>query len=90
MPREPRLIQLSRMLATPIEDDDAARRAITARPGDFASALFTEAADSDDVTSGAAALDYLYARLAEFDGLVSPEAAPLVEAAFRERLRAWD
>ena len=90
MPREQRLIQLSRMLATPIEDDEAARRAITARPGDFASALFAEAADSDDVTSAEAALDYLRARLAEFDGLVTAEAAPRVEAAFGERLRAWD
>ena len=68
MPGEQRLIQLSRMFATPIEDDEAARTAIETRPGDFASAVFLEAADSDDVTSRATALDYLATRLADFAG----------------------
>lgn len=90
MPGEQRLIQLSRMLASPIEDDEAARDAITARPGDFASAVFAEAADSDDVTSSESALDYLRTRLADFDSLVTPGAEVLVNDAFRERLRAWE
>ena len=90
MSGEARHKQLSRIFATPIEDDEAARSAISARPGDFASALFLEAADSDDVISAESARDYLAGRLAFFDGLVSKEAKRAVVSSFDERLRAWD
>jgi hypothetical protein len=89
MTGEIRLTQLSRILATPIADDETARTAINARPGDFASALFHEAADSDDVTSAASALDYLEDRLAYFGPLVLPSAAEVVRAAFIEHIKAW-
>ncbi len=85
-----RHIQLSRMLDTTIEDDEAARRAISARPGDFASALFLEAADSDDVTSADNARDYLVLRLSAFEDLLDDATANAVRAAFDERLRAWE
>jgi hypothetical protein len=84
-----RHVQLSRMLGTTIEDDESARRALAARPGDFASALFLEAADSDDVTSAESALEYLEGRLATFADLLSAQAADAVRGAFGERLKAW-
>ena len=90
MPGEQRLIQLSRMFATPIKDDEAARTVIETRPGDFASAVFLEAADSDDVTSRATALDYLATRLADFHGLIEPDVAAKVREAFETRTRAWE
>ncbi|MEO9256700.1 MAG: hypothetical protein ABI305_14280 [Tepidiformaceae bacterium] len=82
--------QLSRIFATPIEDDEAARSAISARPGDFASALFLEAAASDDVIGRESALDYLAGRLTFFDGLISDTASSAVVDDFKERLRAWE
>jgi hypothetical protein len=90
MSGEARYKQLSRIFATPIEDDEAARSAISARPGDFASALFLEAADSDDVTSSETALDYLAGRLTFFDGLITDAARHDVEAGFKARLKAWE
>lgn len=85
-----RLTQLSRIFATPIADDETARTAINARPGDIASALFLEAVDSDDVTSAATARDYLEDRLAYFGPLVPPSSAEAVRAAFIQRLKAWE
>ena len=90
MTGEIRLTQLSRIFATPITDDETARAAITARLGDFASALFLEAADSDDVTNAATALDYVEDRLAYFGPLVPPPVAVVIRAAFIERLKAWE
>ena len=84
-----RLVQLARMFGLPrVEDERAARSLITSRPGDFANAIFAEAADNDDVTSQRAALEYLEGRLAEFSGLVQDEGA--VTSAFVTRLTAWD
>ena len=90
MSGEARYKQLSRIFATLIEDDEAARSAISARPGDFASALFLEAADSDDVTSTESALDYLRGRLEFFDDVTTNEARQATEGSFRARLRAWE
>ena len=78
-----RLIQAARLLgldrATLTEA--AATAAIGAEPAVFGQALFAEAAENDDVTSGAAALDYLETRLRFFGDLVThPEA---VREAFR-------
>lgn len=90
MSGEERHKQLSRIFATQIEDDEAARSAISAKPGDFAAALFLEAAASDDVISRESALDYLSGRLTFFGGLVSGNASSAVTSAFDERLKAWD
>jgi hypothetical protein len=90
MSGEARYKQLSRIFATPIEDDESARSAISARPGDFASALFLEAVDSDDVTSADSAREYLAGRLAFFEGLVSVDARQTAIHAFDERLKAWE
>ena len=89
MTGDERQTQLSRIFATTIADDESARRAIAARPGDFASALFTEAAASDDVTSVDSAREYLDLRLRYFDGLVAASAGPAIRAAFEEQLKAW-
>ena len=89
MTGDERQTQLSRIFATTIEDDESARRAIAARPGDFASALFAEAAASDDVTSTESARGYLDLRLAYFDGLVDSSAEPAIRAAFEAELKAW-
>ena len=65
-----------------------ARAAISAAPDVFGQALFAEAAENDDVTSGPAALDYLETRLRFFGELVPhPEA---VREAFRVLTLAWD
>lgn len=87
---EPRLAQLARIFSEPITDTEAARAAIESRSGDFASALFLEAAASDDVTSTASARAYLADRLAYFGDLVSPRAATTVREAFEGRLKAWE
>lgn len=87
--KEPRLAQLSRIFQTDIANHEAARAAINARPGDFASGLFLEAADSDDVTSAESARVYLADRLAYFGEIVEETAAVAVRAAFESRLKAW-
>lgn len=87
--KEPRLAQLSRIFQTDIATDEAARAAIKARPGDFASGLFLEAADSDDVTSMESARVYLEDRLAYFGTLVDQPAGDAVRTAFEARLKAW-
>ena len=80
--------QLSRIYHRPIEDDDGAREAIAADPGVLASAIFEEAAGSDDVTSVEAAREYLRDRLAFLGALVSGEEAS-IRALFERRLQAW-
>lgn len=86
-----RLVQLSRILGQLDRYLSAsqASAAIVADPARFASVLFDEAAQNDDVTSSAAALDYLEARLAFFGDLVAP-AEDSIRAEFRSRLAAWD
>jgi len=84
------LIQLSRIYGRDIVSGEDARSAISASPAVLADALFAEAADSDDVTSLASALDYLEARLAFLGPLVEPPAASEIRDAFRMRLRAWE
>ena len=86
---DPRFVQLSRILKTPIESDAAARAAVSARPSQLADQLFLEAVASDDVTSADAALAYLQLRLGYFSGLVSPAAAAAIRARFAERVSAW-
>lgn len=90
-PADVRLTQIARILGIPASSitTDIARNAITARPGDIASALFAEAAASDDVTSVESGRDYLEGRLAFLAGLIEPAAATAIRAAFEERLRAW-
>ncbi|MGE5597268.1 MAG: hypothetical protein ACM3S1_14685 [Hyphomicrobiales bacterium] len=91
-PADVRLIQLARMLALephPL-DHATARRALQARPGDFASAIFHEAADSDDVTSADSARAYLEDRLGFFGELLDGTVREQVRAAFEERLSAWE
>ena len=88
--KEPRLAQLSRIFETDIATDEAARAAIDARPGDFASALFLEAADSDDVTSVETARAYLEDRLGYFGELVDKAAGAAVRLAFEARIKAWE
>lgn len=84
-----RLIQAARLLgldrATLTEA--AARAAIAAAPAVFGQALFAEAADNDDVTDAAAALDYLETRLRFFGDLVQHPVA--VREAFRVLTLAW-
>ena len=80
--------QLSRIYNRTIEDDDDARAAISADPGILASALFEEAAESDDVTSIESARDYLRDRLAYLGTLVTSDDAS-IRAQFERRLQAW-
>ena len=80
--------QLSRIYGRTIEDEKGARDAIAADPGPLASALFEEAAESDDVTSLESARDYLGDRLAFFAGLIEIESTAIRER-FEARLAAW-
>lgn len=81
--------QLSRIYERTIEDDNGARAAISADPGTLASALFLEAAESDDVTSTESGRAYLEDRLAFLGNLVSGSEAA-IRGAFEERLKAWE
>ena len=85
----PRLVQLSRILKTPLESEAAAQAAVSARPAALADQLFLEAAASDDVTSADAAIVYLALRLNYFAGLIDPAAASAIRARFAERIAAW-
>jgi hypothetical protein len=87
-----RLIQLSRMLnlALPGLDRDGARQAIAVRPDMMASALFSEAADNDDVISAEAALQYLEDRLSYFGDYVPAECAEEIRTRFKELVSAWE
>ncbi len=89
MASDPRLRQLSRIYNRILETHQDARAAIAADPGVLASALFHEAAASDDVTSVASANDYLDGRLAELDELAG-EAVPEVRRQFATMVSRWD
>ncbi len=85
-----RLIQIARLLGLDRDTltETAARAAIAAAPAAFATVLFAEAADNDDVTSATAALDYLETRLLFFGELVPhPDS---VREAFRVLTLAWE
>jgi hypothetical protein len=86
-----RLVQVARMLRLGSHTVGAARaRAeIAARPGDFAHALFEEAAANDDVTSTEAALDYLEARLSELYELLDGGVTNALRREFANLLGAW-
>jgi hypothetical protein len=86
--RDLRLVQLARILESPGIDEAEARAAISGDPTRFAAALLAEAADNDDVTSSAAAMDYLETRLAFFGDLAADAAA--VREAFAHRVAGWD
>lgn len=81
--------QLSRIYQRTIENDEDARAAITADPGVLATALFLEAAESDDVTSGETGRAYLADRIAFFGDLVAGVEAA-IRAAFEDRIKAWE
>lgn len=85
---DPLLRQLSRIYQRPLETPLAAREAIVRDPGVLASALFLEAAESDDVTSIEAALAYCDARLDELAEFVG-EARRAVRVRFEEKVQAW-
>lgn len=69
---------------------ESARTAIASDPLRFADALFEEAAASDDVTSEAAALNYLEGRLSFFGELLDVPVPNTVRTRFAERLGAWE
>jgi hypothetical protein len=81
--------QLSRIYERPIESDEDARAAVSADPGILASAIFLEAAESDDVTGAETARTYLADRLA-FLSPFADDVADMVRSAFSERLSAWE
>lgn len=85
---DPLLRQLSRIYQRPLESAEEARAAVAADPAVLASALFIEAAESDDVTSIEAALAYTDARLAELQAYVG-EHAPSIRALVAEKVAGW-
>jgi hypothetical protein len=89
MASDPRLRQLSRIYNRILETPEDARAAIAADPGVLASALFHEAADSDDVTSVESAHAYLAARLAELSAFTG-ETASLVRQKFSALVARWE
>jgi len=91
MAADVRLIQVARILGLrPLGlTRDAARDAIAMRAPEMALAFFLEAADSDDVTGAASALDYLEGRIDFFGDLITPAAVAVMQTAFREKLRSW-
>jgi hypothetical protein len=66
-----------------------AAKVIAVRGGEFAVALFQEAAASDDVTSAAAAIEYVDDRLKTFDAILDPETASLIRVEFVRLLESW-
>jgi hypothetical protein len=86
-----RLVQLARIMGLDRGEttEDTARTAIAADPNRLADELFAEAAASDDVTSEAAALDYLEGRIAFFGDLLDVPVPNTVRTRFAERLEAW-
>ncbi|MCL4242984.1 MAG: hypothetical protein KJ048_16655 [Dehalococcoidia bacterium] len=89
MASDPRLRQLSRIYNRILETPEDARAAIAAGPGVLASALFLEAAASDDVTSVGSANDYLESRLAELSAFTG-ERANEVRRQFATMVSRWD
>ncbi len=89
MASDPRLRQLSRIYNRILETPEDARAAIAAGPGVLASALFLEAAASDDVTSIETGTAYLEGRLEELSAFTG-EAANEVRRQFDTKIAAWD
>jgi len=89
MASDPRLRQLSRIYNRILETPEDAGAAIAAGPGVLASALFLEAAASDDVTSVETGMAYLEGRLAELSVFAS-ESAPEIRRQFAAKIAAWD
>jgi hypothetical protein len=87
-----RLIQVARILGLqPLGlEHEGARDAITMRAPEVALAFFLEAADSDDVTDVASALDYLEGRISFFGDLIAPDVAEVIRTGFREKLQRWE
>jgi hypothetical protein len=87
-----RLTQLARMLNVPLVSLSAqsAPAIVAAKSQAMSTALFEEAAASDDVTSVESALDYLEGRLAFFDDLIPAGAAAAIRTSFAARLKAWE
>jgi hypothetical protein len=85
-----RHVQLARILSLPRETTPAAvENAARAMPGALADAFFSEAADNDDVTGAAGALDYLETRLTFFQEILGETTAEAVRDGFARRLEAW-
>lgn len=89
MASDPRLRQLSRIYEREFATQDDARAAIAAEPGVLASALFHEAAASDDVTSVKTGLAYLEGRLEELSALTG-DTAPDVRRQFAAMVARWN
>lgn len=89
MASDPRLRQLSRIYEREFTTHEDARAAIAADPGVLASALFHEAADSDDVTSVESAHAYLESRLVELSGFTGGT-AKLVRQQFSALVARWE
>ncbi len=89
MPGGPLLRQLSRIYNRSLETPADARAAIAASPGVLASALFLEAAASDDVTSTAAANGYLESRLAELASFTDASTGE-IRRQFNDLVARWD
>lgn len=88
MPADPLLRQLSRIYQRPLETVEDGRAAVAADPAVLVSALFIEAAESDDVTSIESALAYCDARLAELAPFVG-DLAPAIRERFARKVEAW-
>lgn len=89
MASDPLLRQLSRIYSRPFEKTEDARAAINADPGVLASALFHEAAASDDVTSVESAHVYLESRLAELTAFTG-DVAEEVRRQFAANVAPWE
>lgn len=88
MASDPRLRQLSRIYEREFTTQEDARAAIAAEPGVLASALFHEAAASDDVTSVETGLAYLEGRLEELSAFAG-DSAPEVRRQFAAKVAPW-
>ncbi|MBE0609066.1 MAG: hypothetical protein IH609_06790 [Dehalococcoidia bacterium] len=89
MASDPRLRQLSRIYEREFTTHEDARAAIAAEPGVLASALFHEAAASDDVTSVETGMAYLEGRLEELSALTG-DSAPVIRRQFAAKVAPWD
>ncbi len=89
MTANPRLAQISRMLGGALASVAEARRLVESDPTRLAGALVREAADSDDVTSAPAAMDYLESRLADLAEFFDAPTAAAIRQAFAARVAAW-
>ena len=79
------------MLGLPeLADYEAARAALSARPGAFASVLFAEAANSDDVIDLESARDYLDERLAFLAPVLTEDGVAAIRKEFETQLRSWE